>query len=158
MQRTSAGLGRHRFASDDRFQPALLCGLFAAPSGFKNQPLCFQTTSCLLRPSRCALLLVRVLRFTQVTCPLTSLEGTVLSGNMCGNMRKSRSEAARSCGLSRTCVSMFPQFRSSCSLIGRTLTRLRSPVRRRGFRLIRGFKGYSTRMAIGLFSIKRVGW
>jgi hypothetical protein len=42
-QRTSAGSGRHCFASDDRFQPALLCGLFAAPSGFHNSFLSFQT-------------------------------------------------------------------------------------------------------------------
>jgi len=41
MQQTSAGLGRHRFASDDRFQPALLCGLFAAPSGFHNSFLSY---------------------------------------------------------------------------------------------------------------------
>ena len=44
MQRTSAGLGRHCFASDDWFQPGLLCGLFAAPSGFHNSSLSFQTT------------------------------------------------------------------------------------------------------------------
>jgi hypothetical protein len=43
MQRTSAGLGRHCFASDGRFQPALLCGLFAAPSGFHNSFLSFQS-------------------------------------------------------------------------------------------------------------------
>lgn len=34
VQQASAGLGRHCFASDDWFQPVLLCGLFAAPSGF----------------------------------------------------------------------------------------------------------------------------
>jgi len=39
LQRTSAGLGRHCFASDNRFQPVLLCGLFAAPSGFHNSIL-----------------------------------------------------------------------------------------------------------------------
>ena len=36
VQQASAGLGRHCFASDDWFQPVLLCGLFAAPSGFHN--------------------------------------------------------------------------------------------------------------------------
>jgi hypothetical protein len=44
MQRTSAGLGCHCFASDDRFQPALLCGLFAAPSGFHNSFLSFSNS------------------------------------------------------------------------------------------------------------------
>jgi hypothetical protein len=45
MQRTSAGLGHRCFASDDRFQPALPCGLFAAPSGFHNSILTFQRTN-----------------------------------------------------------------------------------------------------------------
>jgi hypothetical protein len=45
MQRTSAGSGHRRFAGDDRFQPALPCGLFAAPSGFHNSILSFQRTN-----------------------------------------------------------------------------------------------------------------
>jgi hypothetical protein len=47
LQRTSAGLGRHCFASDNRFQPVLLCGLFAAPSGFHNSILFFSNSKTL---------------------------------------------------------------------------------------------------------------
>lgn len=44
VQQASAGLGRHCFASDDWFQPVLLCGLFAAPSGF-HKNLLFSNSS-----------------------------------------------------------------------------------------------------------------
>ena len=51
-KRTSAGLGRHPFANDDRFQPALLCGLFAAPSGFHNSILSLSNSIVLKRLRR----------------------------------------------------------------------------------------------------------
>ncbi len=45
MQRTSAGSGHRCFDSENRFPPALPCGLFAAPSGFHNWILTFQRTN-----------------------------------------------------------------------------------------------------------------
>jgi len=45
MQQTSAGLGHRCFDSDSRLQPALLSGLFAAPSGFHNSFLSFSNSN-----------------------------------------------------------------------------------------------------------------
>lgn len=112
-KRTSAGLGRHCFASDDWFQPVLLCGLFAAPSGFHNsilflfkQQRCIRS-DCRLTEERLQLRLFFSLSpayFVQDVCPCKLKLFLLLDTQGLGERRETGGDG---CELLRTSVRTF---------------------------------------------------
>lgn len=111
MQRTSAGLGHHCFASDDRFQPVLLCGLFAAPSGFHNQSSFFSKQQTLdLQRLQADFFFSVYLPYDATFIPR---EYRNLNWPLCSKVRKTRLINNRSVGLLRMPVRNFAQPRQS---------------------------------------------